>query len=398
MNSRKGEYRWMKRILLLTLLLLIIPTTDLSASERDEDLEIDDWMVDHLPLEDLETYWQHIQVNYGKFIDEFSNKSLKELFTDTDKLSAKTILIGIVQYLFHEVFLQSKLLGQLILLMLVFLFLQAIQNAFAESTVSKLAYFVIYIVLIFIVLNSLHLVLTYAKETMEMMNGFMLALIPLLLTLLVTSGQVITVSFLHPLILFMIHVSGLLMTKFVFPLLYLSALLIIVSQLDERFQATQLAQLLKTIAIAVISVFFTIFLGILSLQGAATTVQDGVILKTTKFLSSNTIPVIGRTLTEATDTFLFAAQILKNGVGLIGLLIILFIVVFPLVKMLVIALMYKVTAALIQPLGKNNMTSTLQYISHYIMLVITCMIIVTFMFFLAIVIMTVLSNIPLLMR
>src|SRR5699024_3165681 len=145
--------------------------------------------------------------------------------------------------------------SQLMLLMLIFLFLQAIQNAFEESTVNTLAYFVIYTVLIFIVLNSFHLVLTYAKETIDMMNSFMLALMPLLLTLLVTSGQVMTVSFLHPVILFMIHASGLLITKVVFPLLYLSALLMVVSQLNERFQATQLAQLLKTVGIAIISVF-----------------------------------------------------------------------------------------------------------------------------------------------
>src|SRR5699024_4716843 len=304
----------MKRIAMLILLIFILLPTDVQAAEQEEQVEIDDWMLDQIPMEDLETYWHHIQSNYGAFIDELSNKNLKELLKQYDHISFKSVLKGISQFLFYEVLVQSKLLSQLMLLMLIFLFLQAIQNAFEESTVNTLAYFVIYTVLIFIVLNSFHLVLTYAKETIDMMNSFMLALMPLLLTLLVTSGQVMTVSFLHPVILFMIHASGLLITKVVFPLLYLSALLMVVSQLNERFQATQLAQLLKTVGIAIISVFFTIFLGVLSLQGAATTVQDGVILKTTKFLSSNTIPVIGRTLTEATDTFLFAAQILKNGV------------------------------------------------------------------------------------
>lgn len=388
----------MKRIAMFILVFFILLPMDVQAAEEEEQVEIDDWMLDQIPMEDLETYWHHIQTNYGTFIDDLSNKNLKELLTQYNHLSFKGVWKGIAQFLFYEVLVQSKLLSQLMLLMLIFLFLQAIQNAFEESTISTLAYFVIYTVLIFIVLNSFHLVLTYAKETIDMMNSFMLALMPLLLTLLVTSGQVMTVSFLHPVILFMIHASGLLITKVVFPLLYLSALLMVVSQLNERFQATQLAQLLKTVGIAVISVFSTVFLGVLSLQGAATTVQDGVILKTTKFLSSNTIPVIGRTLTEATDTFLFAAQILKNGIGIIGVLIVCLIVVFPLAKIIVIAFMYKLTAALIQPLGKNNMTTTLQQISHYIMLVVTCMIIVTFMFFLAIVIMTVLSNIPLLMR
>src|SRR5699024_12007604 len=108
-------------------------------------------------------------------------------------------------------------------------------------------YIVNYTELIIIVFKSIHLLQTYAKETIDIINSFMLALMPLLLTLLVTSGQEMTVSFLHPVILFMIHASGLLITKVVFPLLYLSALLMVVSQLNERFQATQLAQLLKTV-------------------------------------------------------------------------------------------------------------------------------------------------------
>ena len=45
----------------------------------------------------------------------------------------------------------------------------------------------------------------------------------------------------------------------------------------------------------------------MSVQGTATAIQDGVALKTTKFITGNFIPVVGRTFTDAADTVLSAA-------------------------------------------------------------------------------------------
>src|SRR5690625_4332725 len=136
----------------------------------------------------------------------------------------------------------------LIILTLFSVILQSMQAAFEKSVVSKIAYFVVYLVLIYITLNSFYSVFTYARDTIEMMSSFMIALLPLMLGLIATFGQVITVSFFHPIIIFLIHISGILMTSFIFPLLYLSALLIIVSNLNDIFKATQLAELFKAIS------------------------------------------------------------------------------------------------------------------------------------------------------
>src|SRR5699024_288745 len=119
--------------------------------------------------------------------------------------------------------------------------------------------------------------------TINMMSSFMIGLLPLMLGLLASFGQVISVSFFHPIIIFLIHVSGILVNQFVFPLLYVSMLLLIISQLNDQFQATHLAELLKSIAIGTLGVFLSLFLGVISVQGTASAIQDGVALKTTKF-------------------------------------------------------------------------------------------------------------------
>jgi len=366
--------------------------------ESDQEETINEQMLDKLTIEEVASFWDQIEQEYGKYIPELREKNIAELIEENGTLSLKSSVKGIVSYLFYELIQNGKLLGTLIILTLFSVVLQTMHTAFEKSVVSKIAYFVVYMVLIYITLNSFYLVFTYAKETIDTMSSFMIALLPLLLGLIATFGQVITVSFFHPIIIFLIHVSGILMTSFIFPLLYLSALLVIVSHLNENFQATHLAELFKSIALGTLGLFLTIFLGVMSVQGTATAIQDGVALKTTKFITGNFIPVVGRTFTDAADTVLSAAQLLKNAVGVIGVTIIIIIALFPAVKIMVISFVYKLAAALLQPLGNSPIIASLNIISKYIMYILACVITVAFMFFLSIVIMIVASNIPLLLR
>ncbi|MEI3606784.1 stage III sporulation protein AE [Pseudogracilibacillus sp. SE30717A] len=391
------------RIIILLIMFALMPlsTGTLAQEVGDEtqdETELDDNLLDTLTIEEVNKFWEQIGSDYGEFIPEINHKSIGELIKDNGTISFKSTFKGILSYLFYEIILNGKLLGTLIILTLFSVILQSMHAAFEKSVVSKIAYFVVYMVLIYITLNSFYLVFTYAKETIDMMSSFMIALLPLMLGLIATFGQVITVTFFHPIIIFLIHVSGLLMTTFVFPLLYLSALLIIVSHLNENFQATHLAELFRSISIGTVGLFLTIFLGVMSVQGTATAIQDGVALKTTKFITGNFIPVVGRTFTDAADTVLSAAQLLKNAVGIIGLTIVVIIAIFPAIKIMAISLVYKLAAALLQPLGNSPIIVSLNIISKYILYVLACLITVTFMFFLSIVIMIVASNIPLLLR
>src|SRR5699024_11366282 len=101
------------------------------------------------------------------------------------------------------------------------LLLQAIQHAFLHETVSKVANFIVYIVILYISLQSFHHVFTYTKDTILMMNNFMIALLPILLSLLATSVQLLTAAYIHSTIIFLIHISVLLMISTILSFLYI---------------------------------------------------------------------------------------------------------------------------------------------------------------------------------
>lgn len=140
--------------------------------------------------------------------------------------------------------------------------------------------------------------------------------------------------------------------------------------MTEQYKVTQLANLLRNIAIGALAVFLTIFLGVISVQGASAAVTDGITLRTAKFITGNFIPVLGRMFTDATDTVISASLLLKNTVGILGVAILICIAAFPAIKVLSLAFIYKLAAAILQPLGGGPVITCLDVISKSVIYIL----------------------------
>lgn len=395
----KQQYKQLITLLFATVLLLLFCGQPVLADDEETgENDIEDSILEEMSLDGVQEYWSELVNDYGGYLPELEKTSIYEFIKNNGSLSLKSSLTGLVKYLFYEILLNGKLLGLLLMLTLFSIILQTMQTAFERSAVSQIAYFIVYIVLIYIALNSFYLAFSYAKDAIDMMGSFMIALLPLVLGLMATFGNLITVSFFHPIVIFLINLSGVLVSKFILPMLFISALLLIVSSLNENYKVTHLANLFKTISLGVLGAFLTIFLGVMSVQGAASAIQDGVAMKTTKFITGNFIPVVGRTFTDAADTILSASLLLKNAIGIVGVVIIVFLALFPALKILAIALTYKIAAAVLQPVGDGPVITTLNTIGKYIVYILACLLAVTMMFFLAIAIIVIASNVTMLLR
>ncbi len=147
-------------------------------------------------------------------------------------------------------------------------FLQSLHNAFEKGAVSKIAYSVILMVLIIMALNSFRVAVDYAVGAIDSMSAIYFRLLPLVLALIATSGGVAASAFFHPVLIFLVNTSGILIKNMVLPLLFLSTLLSITSTLSGQFKVSQLSGLLKKASIGVLGIFITILLGVISIQGS----------------------------------------------------------------------------------------------------------------------------------
>lgn len=368
------------------------------GSSNDIITKMVDEQIETLGIEELNTFWEGIMDEYGGYLPESQRGTLLEFLKGEKSFSIKEWFRGIAAFAFQELTMNGKLLGTLLLLAVFSAFLQSLHTAFEKGSVSKVAYAVVFMVLIIIALNSFRLTVEYAVSAIESMSQFIFALIPLILALIASSGGVTSAAFFHPVLIFLIQTSGLLIQTIVLPLLFMALLLGIVSALNENYKVTQLANLLKKAGIGILGAFMAVLLGVISIQGTATAVTDGVAIRTAKYVTGNFVPVVGRMFTDAADTVLTASVLIKNTVGLAGVAIILVISAFPAMKILIIIFIYKLACALLQPVGDGPIINSLDSISKCMMYVFASLAIVSFMFFLCVTIVITSGNITMMIR
>ena len=393
-------------IMILLSFFFLIPSVQAAQGSEDgseavpslSPQELVDSQLESLDLSEMKQFWEDITNKYGGFLPESQKGSLYDFIKGDKHFSLKEWGKGFLQFAFHEFVANGKLLGSLIMLAIFSMFLQSMQNAFEKSNISKVAYAIIYMVLVIIALNSFHIAISYTNEAIGTMISFVLALIPLLLALIAASGGIVSAAFFHPVILFLMNMSGMFMQYVILPLLFLATLLSIVSTMSDQYKVTQLAALLRNWSIGLMGLFLTVFLGVISVQGASAAVTDGVAIRTAKFITGNFIPVIGRMFTDATDTVIGASVLLKNSVGIAGVAILMIIVAFPAIKILLLSFIYKFAAAILQPLGGGPIITCLDIISKSVIYVFAALGIVSFMFFLSITVIIAAGNLTMMMR
>ncbi len=408
MNLLKKPRTWLLLAVLLTWNPLVLaasaasesvinpPAAESGSNEYDDVLK---QQLNALPTDEVETFWQQLRQEYGGFLPILETPSLMEQFLPGGSgLDIQSVWQGLLAFLFQEIRQNAHLLGMIVVLTVFAMILGSIQSSFEQQTVGTVAYAIVYLSLIVLVINSFRVAMDLAGKTISTMVDLMLALVPLLLSLLLSLGNLASSSIFHPLILFMVHVIGNLIATLVLPLIFLAGVMNVVSGFTGKYQVSQLADLLNKLSLGALGVLTTLFLSVISLQGLTATVADGVTLRTAKFIAGNFVPVVGKLFADAADTVVAASLLVKNAIGMAGVLTLLFICIFPAMKILILSLIYSFAGAVMQPLGESPVTTCLSLVGKSLILMFAAMAIVALMFFLAITVVIVAGNVTLMMR
>ncbi|MGI6361905.1 MAG: stage III sporulation protein AE [Bacillota bacterium] len=394
----------MKRILLIGLVFFIIvmsPGTACASAESSPSVPFASQTSDILEdasLEEIDDYLYHLDNNLSEFLEDFSLSGIWRGVKDGDfQLSASGLFALLGKVFFKEVLASWALLGQLLLLALLSIILSSLGGAFEKENISRLARGVIYLLLAAIAISAFSVSLEVAKEAVDMMSGFLYAVLPLLMILLAAMGGVSSVGILHPSMLFAISVLMTAMSRIIFPLIYFSAILRLISHISSKFSVDKLAGLFKDIALGFMSFGVGIFIAFMGVSGIASASIDGLAVKAAKS-ASGFIPIVGRSFADALDSVLGTALLLKNGIGVIGVVVILVICALPAAKILVQVLIFRLAGAVIQPLGDKQLANALTGLSNALLLLFAAVAICGLLFFFLLAISIGVGNITMMMR
>ncbi|MBU5594796.1 stage III sporulation protein AE [Amphibacillus sp. MSJ-3] len=355
-------------------------------------------LLEQIDVNELEGYWSEIQNDYRHYLPDIDKITVKDLITNGQQLSLFDWIQSFIGMVGHELILNGKLLGQLIVIAIISALIKNIQSSFQSESVTVVANFVLMILLTTLALQSFTVISQLITTTISQMHSFIIALLPLLLGLMASLGGVISSAFFHPIIISFLYLIVGLTDKVFVNFIFLSLILHLVSHMNKTFQLTKLGDLLRQFSMALMFICLTIFLTVLSTKGAVTAIQDGLTVKTAKFVTSNFVPVVGRMFSEASDTIFATTQVLKNGLGLFGLIFLFLIVGFPIIKVAVVGSLYRLAAAILQPIGDEQVVKSITVISDHIFYLLAILLVVSFMFLMTIVILLVASNLTLMIR
>lgn len=276
--------------------------------------------------------------------------------------------------------------------------MSSISDSLENKSVSQVTYFVELILIITLIVSTFSNCISLVKNTIQNLVGFSNSLIPILMTLMLTTGAITSAGMIQPILLLLINCIGNAISNFILPVVLISTSLNIISQISDEIKISKIPKFLNSATIWVLGIIMTLFVTVLSLEGSLTQTVDGVTAKTTKAAVSTVIPVVGKILGDATDAVIGCAGILKNAVGFVGVIVILGICLSPIIKLTILTITYYLASALCQPIADAKIVNLLESVADTFKTLLAIIFCVTVLLIVGLTIVIKISNATLLYR
>lgn len=359
----------MKKIVRIgvSLIILLNILSPISMATEDETLEEqkNEFGINNF-IEEADKY-------SGEFFEELN---INEILNNAIKgeIDNKIILNKLLKMFGSEIITGVTTIGSILAIIIIHGILKSVSESLENDNISKLIYYVQYILIVTIIMMNFSDIVQSVRDTCNNLISFTNVLIPLIITLMIYTGSIATSGVLEPIILFLINFIGNIIQNLVIPIVLIFTSLIVISKISDNIQIEKLSKFLKSGIMWFFGITLTIFVGVVSLEGTLSSSVDGITAKTTKAIVSSAIPVVGKILGDAVDTVLGCGIVLKNAVGLVGIIVIIGICIMPILKLTVLTISYKLMSSLCEIVSDKKIVGLLDQIGdvYKIFLAILC--------------------------
>ena len=302
-------------------------------------------------------------------------------------LSVSTVISAVVSLFFKEVKTVLSLAFSIVVIGIICSLFKNLQSSFSSEGISQIAFFACYAILIILLSKTFIISLSLAKDVIVQIATFMDKVLPLLAALLIASGGLTQAATMDPIILGATILIPKIYLNIIIPLILITFVLQFANNISTEPTLSNLCGLIKKSTVWIQGFIITVFIGVLTIRGISSSTIDAVTLKTTKFTIDNFIPIVGKSLSDAISSVAGYSLIIKNAIGSIGLIVIILIIIYPIIKIVLSSLIFKLSAALLEPITDKRITSSIAAAGESLILIMSCVLCVSLMFFVLIAIM-----------
>lgn len=335
-----------KSIILIAVLFILFPVT-VHASESEN---VQETLIEQFDFSEIDGMLEEI------FPDEklTFREVLTGLITGNIEFSFSLIKRLVVDQFTYELRNSRSGLIHILLLVIIAAIFSNFSSVFKSTQVAEISFSMLYMFLLTICLNNFRILVEGAAFNLERLLEFMKLLGPVyFLAVAVASGSSTSVAF-YQVVLLIIFCVELLILNCLLPLTQIYLMIRILSELSPAMNLTKFAELIETIVCWTLRTLLAGVIGLNIIQSllspAIDSVKRSVITK-----SGEAIPIIGNIIGGTTEVVLGTAVLIKNGIGVVGMIVCVVICMAPVVQMVVTSLLYQLIAALIQPISDKRM-------------------------------------------
>ena len=363
-------------------------------------------------MEDMEKFnileEQELQFNIKGFLDKskeysrdiFEGNEIEEVFKNVvkGKVENRTIIKKITDIFFKEIKDNFINVATIFSIIIIHSILKTISDGLENSEISKLMYYVEYIMIVTVIMDNFVGIIKLVEGTIKDLSMFTNLLIPLLMTFIIYTGNIAVTSMIQPIILFMINFISIFIRRFILPLTLIYTTFMLISKLTDRIEIENISKTFKSSINWILTTILVVFVSVLSLEGTLASSIDGVTLKTTKSVVSSTVPVVGKILGDAVDSIFGATNILKNAAGILGVIIIVGICIRPIMKLFIIMMLYRILIIIVEPICDKKIVGILENISEIFKILMAIIITISVLFIIGTSLILKISNISMMYR
>ncbi len=231
-----------------------------------------------------------------------------------------------------------------------------------------------------------------STNAISVVEGQMEAIFPIILTLITAVGGVVTASTFEPFLAILTSGITKLFSSFLVPIFIFSIVFGVVGNLSKNVKLEKFSKFFTSLFNCIVGVVFTVFMAFLTLHGLTVSTVDTISIKTTKYAIKNYIPIVGSYLSDGVSLILASSVLIKNAIG-VGGLIVLFLCLFsPIIQIIVVQLLLKLTSAILEPICDKETPDFLYSISKSLNMLLVSLIAIGFMFLISVSILMCCSN------
>ena len=355
--------------------------------------------LDNLDLKGMEKYFEEQKaalkpLTQGKGLEEF----IREMATGNINADYGSIFEYILSLFFEGVKKSAPYILQILVISLLFSVLSGFAPDFGQSNVSKTAFYAQYILIGGISVTIFSQVFTEGVQLVNNISGFCSDYFPVLFFLLTALGGLTSVNLLKPAAAILTGAVSVFVKSFIMPLLIILCIFVLVNGLTSNIKFTGFISLLKSIIKWALGIAFIVFIGIVAIQGLLGAGFDGISIKAAKYTIDKVVPIIGNMFSDTVDTIVACSLLIKNAVGVAGILIIATMLLVPVFNLLAQYFLFKFAGAIVEPVGDSNVAQFLKGISDIIMHLIAILLTTGAMFLISTALITGAGNMNVMLR